>query len=802
MISPRKYHEYYLTRKIATGGMAEIFRAWKIGEAGFEKQVIIKRMLSHLTSNQDFLSMFLSEARLVSRLNHANIAQVYDLGKNQDEHEDHPTYFIAMEFVFGKNLAQIIKQARAQNHPLPWEFMAAVIHGAAQALEYAHELCDEQGRALHIVHRDISPQNILISYSGEVKLVDFGIAKALVNRQQTQTGVLKGKLSYMSPEQAMGESVDQRSDIYSLGIVLWEMLTRHRLFTANSEVGVLQKVIKPEVAEPTVFDPHIPQALAQACMRCLRSQREERYASAMELAKDLNAYLRSSGENTELSIRRHMHALFAQEMVSEKEQIQEEILAVREALADPGKNDGDATVAIRTDGALVFGQDDKPTTVLDPAASGGHTRQTSVTMTINAKIMRLANSLRTMTGRAMMLIAASLLLLVSLVAVVAMWPEETEQGLRHSASTSAAPGHADNIPAPQPAARTEPLSVPQAEISLPPTPQSSSPVGSVTVVDEPLSAPQAATRTEQPAPPAPASQTNARLPDGSAESLSPGPDAGSRTDKGADTVTGAGAGTDENKVTASAQKNALQPSPEQPASSPPPVAVVASKAMPTGPQAGTDSTSPAPTTAPNTAVADREQAPATPQTRPVGASSPAQSVPAQQDTAKPAARTGTSSAREAAAYNPLADPNLSQEPRQFDQERFDRFQSEFQQEQFAALEASPSSGALGANRIKQFSAPRFSANQAEVTIRIWKQYGSGMDVRIFVNGHPWAGGRAYAIGKKAIDVPLRLDSGENVIRLTHEGSSVVEGIQIQVGSAPAKGIALGAKNEDSVIVDY
>ncbi len=698
MISLKKYHNYYLTRKFATGGMAEIFRAWKVGEAGFEKQVVIKRMLTHLTTNEDFLSMFLSEARLVSRLTHANIVQVYDLGKDQEQSESLPTYFIAMEYVFGKNLSQTIKRARDLNQPLSWESMAAVILGAAQALEYAHALGDEQGRPLNIVHRDISPQNILIAYSGEIKLVDFGIAKALVHRQQTQSGVLKGKLSYMSPEQAMGEAVDQRSDIYSLGIVLWEMLTGHRLFTGDSEVGILQKVIKPQVASPLTFNPDIPHPLAQACMHCLQSDPRKRYDNAMGLIKDLNAYLQQvPGFTATMTLRAYMHTLFEQEMLSEKEQIQEELQAVRNALASPGL-DSAATVFIAADGTLDISLGEAKTTVLEPDSAQSPQSKTGIT--ISSRIMRLANSMSAMTKRAIGLTAAGAALLVILLAVVAMWPETSEQGLHHSAPTIAAP----SPPTLSPQQAGQPIDGDKApEIQL----------------------------SEN-------SRTTLNTHEGHPTEPSP-----LKSDIGGDSASPAGV-LEADQALSVAQEE--QRSPESVG----------------------DSGALAPT---------------------------ATAKPGQNQQLLPKT---TQSSQRPEEYNPLQDPNLKAS-RQFDQERFNALQTQFQQEQFAALDAKQTSGALTGKRIGSGS-PRIKVGQPDVTIRIWRQFGTSVEVQVLVNDSPTS--RGYSIGKQPVDIPVHLQSGPNSIRLVSQGASIVEGFQIQVGSTPVQSVSTGNREADILILEY
>ncbi|NCC23705.1 MAG: tetratricopeptide repeat protein [Deltaproteobacteria bacterium] len=344
MIHVERFKDYYLTRRIGVGGMAEIFRGRKIGEGGFEKPVVVKRLLTHLASDESFRAMFLDEARLASQLSHPNIVHVYDLGKYIQGGSEN--YFIAMEYVFGKNLAEIRNQAAARNLFPSIEHIARIVSGAALALHHAHFRMDDCGKPLNIVHRDVSPQNILLSYEGEVKLADFGIAKALTKSQHTQAGVLKGKLAYMSPEQARGESIDYRADIYALGIVLWELLTAKRLFVGDNEAATLRNVLEPTVCPPTEIAPHVPPELDAMCLRCLAVKPEDRYPNAMALAKDLEKFLHDSGLTSgSHALRDYLRGLFAKEIEEENAQIQEEALAVRRMVGAENKGVEEKTLA-------------------------------------------------------------------------------------------------------------------------------------------------------------------------------------------------------------------------------------------------------------------------------------------------------------------------------------------------------------------------------------------------------------------------------------------------------------------------
>ncbi len=279
------FGDYTLLRKIAVGGMAEVWQARRRGVEGFQKTVAIKKILPHLTHSQDFVTMFIDEAKLAAQLNHNNIIQIYDLGK---EGED---FFIAMEYVDGLDLRTILNKARGTHRPLPMGQALLIASCLARALDYAHRKRDFDNRALGLVHRDVSPQNVLISYEGEIKLCDFGIVKAVAKASQTQMGALKGKLQYMSPEQAWGKSVDARSDIFSLGAVLFEVLTDTRLFTGESELGVLDAVRECRTRAPREIAPEIPEEVDRIVRRALARTPEERYQTAGEMEEELKTVL-------------------------------------------------------------------------------------------------------------------------------------------------------------------------------------------------------------------------------------------------------------------------------------------------------------------------------------------------------------------------------------------------------------------------------------------------------------------------------------------------------------------------------
>lgn len=284
-----EYGNYFLVEKIAVGGMAELFKAQQRGVQGFQKIVAIKRILPHLVDNEDFATMFIDEAKLAAQLTHPNIVQIFDLGKAGS------SYYIAMEFVNGRDLRTLLRKTKEYGKPFPEAVAAFVTMKMASALDYAHRKRGFDDRELKLVHRDVSPQNILISNEGAVKLVDFGIAKAATKASHTVAGALKGKLLYMSPEQALGQPLDNRSDLYSLGLVLFEMLTGERCFQADSEMGVLEKVRMGKIGDLRAINPEISPEIVDIANRALHKSVEQRYASARLLERDLRDLLMKRG---------------------------------------------------------------------------------------------------------------------------------------------------------------------------------------------------------------------------------------------------------------------------------------------------------------------------------------------------------------------------------------------------------------------------------------------------------------------------------------------------------------------------
>ncbi len=277
------FGRYELLKKLAAGGMGQVFLARKKG-VGFEKLVVLKRILPHLVEDEEFFTMFLDEARLTARLNHPNVAQIFDVEAEAGQH------LVVMEYVQGEDVRRVEKKARLSGQKLPVGVILRVIADAAAGLHYAHMARDDQGQPLGIVHRDISPQNILVGFDGGVKLIDFGVAKAAGRAQHTATGVLKGKFPYMSPEQAEGEELDGRSDVFALGIVLWELLCDKRLFKGDSDV-MSQRLVKAcQVPKPSELNTQLPPDLDAIVLKSLARDRNQRFQTAQELREAIEAY--------------------------------------------------------------------------------------------------------------------------------------------------------------------------------------------------------------------------------------------------------------------------------------------------------------------------------------------------------------------------------------------------------------------------------------------------------------------------------------------------------------------------------
>jgi serine/threonine protein kinase len=289
MRQPIKFGKYLLLDRIAVGGMAEVYAAKAFGAAGFERLLAIKRILPTMGEDPEFIEMFVDEARIAAQLSHANIVQVIELGKHEE------SYFIAMEYVSGRDVRQLNERFRKIGRPMPVPQASFILSRVCEALDYAHRKRDAHGAPLGIVHRDISPQNVLVSFDGSVKLIDFGIAKAESRFSKTQAGILKGKFSYMSPEQVKGHPVDHRSDIFAAGVLLWEMLCGQKLFTGDSDIALLEKVRAAVVPPPRKLNPSLSEGLEAVVLRALAADPRDRYQWASEMHDDLLPYTHFGG---------------------------------------------------------------------------------------------------------------------------------------------------------------------------------------------------------------------------------------------------------------------------------------------------------------------------------------------------------------------------------------------------------------------------------------------------------------------------------------------------------------------------
>jgi eukaryotic-like serine/threonine-protein kinase len=276
-----RIRDYEIVARLKAGGMATLFLARRTGAAGFSRHVAMKVVHPHLAADPSFIRMFIDEALLSARIQHPNVVHVEELG------EDHGTYFLAMEYVHGSALSTLLGALARLERRLSPEIAVSVACQVLDGLHAAHELRNESGQPLGVVHRDVSPQNVLVSTSGHIKLIDFGIAKVQGQGKRTETGSLKGKIRYMAPEQAYGRPVDRRTDTYALAIVLWEMLTMHRMFGSGSDLAVLDMVRNPTPEPPSRFAPGIPPALDAAILAGLAPSADHRPATAIDLKRML-----------------------------------------------------------------------------------------------------------------------------------------------------------------------------------------------------------------------------------------------------------------------------------------------------------------------------------------------------------------------------------------------------------------------------------------------------------------------------------------------------------------------------------
>ena len=283
------FGRYQVIRRLAIGGMGEVFLARQSGVAGFDRLVILKSLLPDLAAQEDFVHQFLDEARVAATLNHPNIVSIYEVGLWNG------TYFIAMEYIRGDNLSRLARAAGRAKSRMPLNVAAFIVHDAAQALDHAHKARDLQGQPLTIVHRDVSPQNIMVRTDGVTKVVDFGIAKAANRSSRTATGLLKGKVQYMAPEQVAGAQLDGRTDQFALGVVLWELIAGRKLFTGDNDIEILRAVLQSRIPLLVEEEPSCPAELSGIVQRMLEREVAARYPTLAEAAADLKTFLDARG---------------------------------------------------------------------------------------------------------------------------------------------------------------------------------------------------------------------------------------------------------------------------------------------------------------------------------------------------------------------------------------------------------------------------------------------------------------------------------------------------------------------------
>jgi serine/threonine-protein kinase len=300
---------YQVVSRIATGGMAEVYLAVHGELSGFRTPVVVKKVLPHLACNPQFIDMFLDEARIASLLDHPNVVRIYEVGKNQNE------YFLAMELVQGKPFSALLRRCFERHHLIDPRLAAFVVAQAAAGLNHAHGLTDPLGNPLGLVHRDVSPQNILISFEGSVKVIDFGIARALGRITDTSNGGRKGKFGYMSPEQARGEDVDLRTDIFALGVVLWEALCGRRLFQRENDLATMRALIYDPIPKPSSVVPIDPD-LEGIVLRALARNPSQRFQSGRELASALERFVVVAGGASTTDLGALMKGLFAEDLAT------------------------------------------------------------------------------------------------------------------------------------------------------------------------------------------------------------------------------------------------------------------------------------------------------------------------------------------------------------------------------------------------------------------------------------------------------------------------------------------------------
>jgi eukaryotic-like serine/threonine-protein kinase len=340
---PERLGRYQVLGHLATGGMAEILLARLEGPGGFQKVVVLKRVLPHLARKAEFRRMFVDEARIVASLRHPNIVQVQELGRDGDE------LFLVMEYLEGESVARLVRRVQSNGPSLDYAIAAHIIANACAGLHAAHEYVAD-GVPQHLVHRDVSPQNLFVTYDGAVKVLDFGVAKAVGRYTNTTTGQVKGKFAYMAPEQCLAEAVDRRTDVFALGILLWEATTGQRLFQRDNELLVFKAICEEPIRKPSHAVPDYPPVLENIVMRALERDRSQRYGSAAEMRRDLSLAIRdlSPAMMPEDDLASLMHQLFADRIAQKSDLLQKVGAGVNVGTLEWLELDTDAGVELST----------------------------------------------------------------------------------------------------------------------------------------------------------------------------------------------------------------------------------------------------------------------------------------------------------------------------------------------------------------------------------------------------------------------------------------------------------------------
>lgn len=314
-VQTRQLGKYVILDQLAVGGMAELFRAMITNVQGFEKLLAIKKILPHLASEEELVTAFIEEAQLAALLHHPNIVQIHDFDNLEQ------THYIAMEYLLGKDCRSINSRAQEKNIHLDRQNALFIVSRVCAGLDYAHKLKNFRGKALNIVHRDVSPQNILVTYEGEVKIVDFGVARAVSQNTHIRKGMIKAKAAYMSPEQAMDKVIDHRSDIFSCGIILYELITGKRMFSGDT-MHILAKIKEADFVKPEELQTDLPEKLLQVIDRALQKEPDRRYQSCGEMLSDLEECMQPGTRPSAQSLSQYMKKLYAEEIAEEEEYLQ------------------------------------------------------------------------------------------------------------------------------------------------------------------------------------------------------------------------------------------------------------------------------------------------------------------------------------------------------------------------------------------------------------------------------------------------------------------------------------------------